>query len=246
MMMLAEDQTVESALTLLVGLVTGALGSWATLRAANPKRRLAYWMATVSPILNASHAAGELLVMRGGQALRDPHVLDIRLTNSGRRDIASSHFDSQLPIQLDVGAPIVEILGITLEPASLHMPTVVMDGAALKIAPGLIARGQTLSFSLLVDGPTPCLSCRASLIDVTIHERRDANRQPGPSYVKTALVGLGIGVLVPFVAFWAGALWYGDFYTTVTLISVFFAVGLSLARARYLRRGPQPQPPRRS
>ncbi|WP_030573288.1 LexA family protein [Streptomyces aureocirculatus] len=154
----------------MAGLITGFFGGWATLRAANPKRQLAYWMPTTMPILNASNSVGDLLVMRGGQALRDPHALDVKLMNRGRRDVASSHFDRSLPILLDVGAPIVELLTTTSQPDSRHMPTVIVDDTALKITPGLIGRGQTISFSLLVDGPIPRLTCQASLIDAGIHD----------------------------------------------------------------------------
>ncbi|WP_159053441.1 hypothetical protein [Streptomyces regalis] len=115
--------------------------------------------------------------------------------NSGRRDVASSHFDGDLPILLDVGAPIVEILGITSQPTSLHVPAVVIDDTAVKIAPGLIARGQTISFSLLVDGPAPTLSCRASLVDVTVQEKREPTRQQSPGDQLALVKGIKITVL---------------------------------------------------
>lgn len=190
-----EAESLATALTLMAGLITGFFGGWATLRAANPKRQLAYWMPTITPILHTSDSVGDLLVMRGGQALRDPHVLDVKLMNRGRRDVASSHFDRDLPILLDVGAPIVELLGITSRPASLHTATVVVEGTALKIAPGLIARGQTISFSLLVDGPTPRVSCQASLIDVTVQERRDSTGPQRLVSVSSLATGLGISLL---------------------------------------------------
>jgi len=190
-----ESQGLGTLLTLVAGLITGFFGGWATLRAANPKRLLAYWMPRTMPILNASDSVGDLLVMRGGQALRNPHVLDVRLTNCGRRDVASSHFDGDLPILLDVGAPVVEILGITSQPTSLHVPTVVVDDTALKIAPGLIATGQTISFSLLVDGPAPTLSCRASLVDVTVQEKREPTRQQSRSDQLALVKGIKITVL---------------------------------------------------
>lgn len=190
-----ESQSLGTALTLVAGLITGFFGGWATLRAANPKRQLVYWMPTAMPILNTSDSVGDLLVMRGGQALRNPHVLDVRLTNSGRRDIASSHFDGELPIVLDVGVPLVEILGITSQPTSLHTPTVIADDTALKVTPGLIARGQTIHFSLLVDGPAPSLSCQASLIDVTVQEKREPNRQQRRSDRHSLVIGVKITVL---------------------------------------------------
>ncbi|MFI0980748.1 hypothetical protein ACH4SP_27525 [Streptomyces sp. NPDC021093] len=182
------------ALTVLTSLLTGFLGGWATLRAANPRRQLAYWMPAATRLLHTSDVVGDLVVTRGGQTLRHPHVLDVRLMNRGRRDVASSHFDNGMPIRLDVGAPIVEILGVTSEPDSLHTPTSAVEGTAVTITPSLIAKGQTICFSVLADGPTPRLTCQASLIDVTVQERRDPNRQHGRDISTGIAIGASFGL----------------------------------------------------
>jgi hypothetical protein len=110
--------------------------------------------------------------------------------------VASSHFDSGMPIRLDVGAPIVEILGITCRPDSLHTPTAAVNDTAVTLAPGLIAKGQTIHFSILVDGPSPRLTCQASLIDVTVQERRDPVQQSHVASRVLTFVMLGGGLVV--------------------------------------------------
>ncbi|MEU1820296.1 hypothetical protein ABZ543_34730 [Streptomyces roseifaciens] len=218
-MILAKDppdaqsfQNFWTAMTVLASLLTGFLGGWATLRAANPRRQLAYWMPATTRLLHTSDSVGDLVVMRGGQTLRHPHVLDVRLMNRGRRDVASSHFDSGTPIRLDVGAPIVEVLDVVSQPDWLHTPTTAVDDTAVTIAPGLIAKGQTIRCSVLVDGPAPRLTCQASLIDVTIQEKRETSRQNAviANAVSYMLLSLGaILLLLPTLESWVEP-WYYD------------------------------------
>ncbi|MFD7975379.1 hypothetical protein [Streptomyces sp. NPDC059071] len=80
----------------------------------------------------------------------------------------------------------MDILGMLA--ASLRTPTTAVEDTAVTITPGLIARGQTIHFSVLVDGPAPRLTCQASLIDVTVQERRDPSRQHGRD------IGMGIAI----------------------------------------------------
>ncbi|MEU2854580.1 hypothetical protein [Streptomyces syringium] len=235
------SDALMQALALLGSLLTGFLGGWATLRAANPRRQLAYWMPAATRLLHTSDSVGDLVVMRGGQTLRHPHVLDVRLVNRGRRDVASSHFDSGTPVRLDVGAPIVEILEVTSEPDSLHTPAVAVDDTAITIAPGLIAKGQTIRFSLLVDGPAPRLTCQASLIDVTVQERRDPSRQqhrlPWMGIATVVYIALAV-LLLLFQAFTAQL----DEAISEFCIAVVILLGIVLSTLWSRRHLPQRRP----
>ncbi|GHC73071.1 hypothetical protein [Streptomyces cinnamoneus] len=220
-----DPQNFWTALTVLASLLTGFLGGWATLRAANPRRQLAYWMPAATRLLHTSDSVGDLVVMRGGQTLRHPHVLDVRLMNRGRRDVASSHFDSGTPIRLNVGAPIVEVLDVASQPGWLHTPTTAVDDTALTIAPGLIAKGQTIHFSVLVDGPAPRLTCQASLIDVTVQEKRETNRQS--VVISNAYLYLVPGLATILLLF-ALAPWVEPWFAQAPIYYLFFDYGVVL------------------
>ncbi|MEU5298636.1 hypothetical protein [Streptomyces umbrinus] len=130
-----------------------------------------------------------LEVRRNGNALTDPHVLEIQLLNRGRRDITSSHFDAGQPIRLDVGLPIIELLTTTSEPTSLHPPTTVIDGTALKIGPSLLARRQTVTFAVLVEGHSTQPGFQAALQDVSVKASWDPARRQASSISGVTAVG---------------------------------------------------------
>ncbi|MEV8318406.1 hypothetical protein AB0Q95_30025 [Streptomyces sp. NPDC059900] len=193
--------TLWAALAVFGGLTTGFFAGWATLRAANPKRQLDYWMSAKTNLLKAADGAGSSLeVHHAGGTLTDPHVLQIKMINKGRRDISSDHYDGGLPIRLDVGVQIVELLKLASEPSSLHLPTGTIDGTALKIGPSLIAKRQTITSSVLVDGSGPEITCRASLQDVDVREGRDHARRQTAVTAGGTVLGLGLSVVLALVA----------------------------------------------
>lgn len=111
------------------------------------------------------------------------------LSPQGRLDIPGSAFDRSKPLCLDVGARIIEILKTTTLPADRAVPGLGIDGAALRIGPGLSANAKpshlwTLTLfvsadtlSLLVDGPSPRLTCpEPPLIDVNVQRQEDASK----------------------------------------------------------------------
>ena len=151
-----------------VAVVIGVATAWIGWLAVNPKRRLFYEMPVITPLLNAGQIKG-LKVLRDDMPVTAPHVLELILASQGRLDIPSSAFDSGAPLRLDVGATILEILKISSTPDQHGIPRVEADDTALQIGPSLIGRRQTTSFSILVDGPRPTLSCPESpLIDVEL------------------------------------------------------------------------------
>ena len=126
-------------------------------------------MPVVTPLLNPAPDAPRpgIEVRRGDRLLADPHAVEVRLVNEGRRDIPSAAFDQRQPLILDVGAPIVEILKIASSPEREVLVTV--QGASVKIGPALIVRRQEISLSLLVDGAASRLTCpQPPLIDIDV------------------------------------------------------------------------------
>jgi hypothetical protein len=143
---------------------------WATIRVANPKRRLMYAMPVITPLLNnVNGITGNIEVRRDGQPLTNPRVVELKLSTRGRNDIPRSAFDGERPIRLDIGTPIVQCLTVTTHPADRTMPQPTIDGTALLIHPTLIGKRQTTVYSLLIDGPQPTLSKpEQTLTDVDI------------------------------------------------------------------------------
>lgn len=187
-----ESPPLWSAASVLVGL----LAVEATLRAAHPKRRLAYRMHSVAPLVPASGPLRDGLAMSlNGVALQDPHVLQFELENWGRKDIPSSAFDSGTPIRIDLGCDVVSILETTSKPSHAVAPALSADGQSVLIGPSLIARGQRISITVLADGPRPELTAHVALIDVSVR-RSQVNETlllwlpPTLSFSATALLGI--------------------------------------------------------
>lgn len=157
---------------IVVGLLTIAATVWVTLRAANPKRRLYYWMPTDTPLITRRQdLSHELKVTYGTRELDSPRVVNVRLTSRGRRDIAREAFDGGEPLRLDLGTPIVECVKVSTSPSDRPDPSYALDGSKLLIGPSHFGRRQTTIFSLLVDGKIPeIVKPQQSLIDVQIRQ----------------------------------------------------------------------------
>jgi hypothetical protein len=155
----------------VAGVAAVAVAAWVGWAAVNPRRRLSYGMPVVTRLLNAGTDVRQSLeVRRGGVLLADPHVLEVVLISRGRLGIPSSAFDKDKPLTLDVGAPIIEVLQTTTT-AGGAVPGYGIDGSTLTIGPDRIGRRQTITFSLLVDGPRPTLTCpQPPLNDVQIRK----------------------------------------------------------------------------
>jgi hypothetical protein len=147
-----------------VAIVVGIAGVWAALRAASPERRLFYSMPVITPLLHQQPGLPQDIEVRRmsedgqGEVLNHPHVVNVQLTSRGRHDIAREAFDGEEPLTLDVGAPIVEFLKVATSPPDRPVPDWEVEGSKLLVRPSLIRRRQTIVFSLLVDGPSPCVN----------------------------------------------------------------------------------------
>ncbi|WP_217242281.1 hypothetical protein [Streptomyces sp. AC555_RSS877] len=185
-----ETESLWAAASVGVAIAALVAGAWATLRAAYPKRCLTYDLVTLTPLISPSSLLrGGLSVSLNGAALTDPHVLKIRLLNSGVRDIPSDAFDNGVPIRIDLGARVISVLDSTSEPSHAVPPSLNVDGQCITIGPTLIAKKQQITVSALVDGPQPRLTIRAALIEVDV--RRYRPELPIPGFMPVALAVLG-------------------------------------------------------
>ncbi|MCI3278092.1 hypothetical protein [Streptomyces cylindrosporus] len=151
------------------GVVVAVLGGWgaiwAAFRVSHPRRRLTY--AVTHARLVRRRIDGSLEIRRNGTLLADPHLVTVVLTNRGRRDIASSAFDRGEPFRVSLGVPYAEILAGECLPSAALAPPARIHGTELRIGPGRIGSGTTITYQLLVDRE-PSYSCRHSLLDVRV------------------------------------------------------------------------------
>ncbi|MFI0151855.1 hypothetical protein [Streptomyces lydicus] len=126
--------------------------AWRVNRHANfPKRRIDYRKAREVDHLEIDGWKGRLV--------------DIEVTNSGSRDITSSHFHDDEAIELRLlGGNILRLKGEVTDPGR-RVPSTAIERGVLVIKPSLIAKGQKVTYSVLVDGPGGPLECEASLVD---------------------------------------------------------------------------------
>ncbi|RSS79503.1 hypothetical protein [Streptomyces sp. WAC06614] len=164
--------TFWAAGAVVAALLVGAGTMWAALRAANPKRRIEFWMKDTPLLRDHRTLSGHLEVLRNGSTLADPRLVRVLVRNSSRRDVASAAFDQGTPLRMNLGVPILDVLSTEVKPATAQAPPSAVDGSELRIGPGRIGRGSQVTYLLLVDG-RPTFSCQHSLIDVTVTEAED-------------------------------------------------------------------------
>ncbi|MET9085446.1 hypothetical protein ABZX77_26780 [Streptomyces sp. NPDC004237] len=159
-------ETFWTAAGVAVAVLVGCGAIWAAFRTAHPRRRLNCTIShtpLVRPALN-----GSLEVSHNGTALTDPYLVEVVLTNPGRRDIASSAFDRGEPFRVRLAVPYAELVETESDPSAALAPPARVCGAELRIGPGRIGCGTTVTYRVLVD-TVPAHDCRHSLLDVRVH-----------------------------------------------------------------------------
>ncbi|MGW5333596.1 hypothetical protein [Streptomyces bauhiniae] len=156
-----------------IALLVGWLGAWATYRSANPKLRLTWWLRVNSPLIPPSYATSRITVNAAGVQLAAPRIVEFELTNAGRKDITSSMFHNNETIVIDLGVPIVTLLASESRPdgASPSLVFPPTKPSQFEVEPSHIARGQSVTFRLLADGPEAEVRImRKPLVDAPIEE----------------------------------------------------------------------------
>jgi hypothetical protein len=131
-------------------------------------------MQAVTPLVSAPEGMrGDLELRHRGRLLADPRALTIELSSRGRKDIANDAYNDGQPLQFNVGSPIVEILDLKSEPATLPVPRIAVGENCIYIGPSLIGRKHRITITILTDGGEPRLDCRSPLIDVRVREKKE-------------------------------------------------------------------------
>lgn len=158
------------AATLLVGIgaIIVALLSYNTSKS---KRSLDCFLEVIADLGHYLPAGNsEIQVTKGNKRINEPYLAEVRVKFNGRSDISAADWDSGKPMKLDVHVPIVALVEAKSSPAHYSMPDSKVSGSVITLEPGLIRRGQAITFTALVDG-YPRLSVDSHLINVKVSLR---------------------------------------------------------------------------
>ncbi|MFE7114121.1 hypothetical protein ACFU99_01685 [Streptomyces sp. NPDC057654] len=168
------SETFWAAAGVAVGAGIGAAGVYATRRAAFPKRRLMYSFSSSSLVQRHQRniSANVLHIRLGERELHNPRLVNLRLENTGRRDISSAQFDQDEPLRIVLGLPVVELVSMAAEPpAAVGLIFDGLDDHGMSICPGRLGAGEAITYTLLVDGDPSFCRLAHALIDVNVKEK---------------------------------------------------------------------------
>ncbi|MFG2761524.1 hypothetical protein [Streptomyces wuyuanensis] len=182
----------------LFGLVAGSVFTLGVTWWFWRRRTILYYgMPVAVPIINAPDDVRSQIVLSVDDKVREhPHRVEVQLICSrGPHDIASSDFDKERPIILNVGANIITMIGQPqVEPWDAEVPEVRYAGKMLTVPECLIRRGQRISVSLLVDG-TPKLT-RQQIVVKDVTPKRFVGEGPRLGLLAQAgIVAVGVALL---------------------------------------------------
>ena len=155
--MLATRSWVESPITLnvvtAIGSILAGIGAVWVVLLARPTYRLRYGPLESRKLQDGSWQVG------------------IYLSSRGRRDITRDAFDEGKPVELDIGVPIQRLVKTWNSQRDVRIVTAQVKGTCLLVGPGLINRRQDLRFTVIADVKPTGVTCKASLIDVSVREQ---------------------------------------------------------------------------
>ncbi|MFD3676451.1 hypothetical protein [Streptomyces sp. NPDC058613] len=188
---------VVAALALVMGTLAVYYGRKALFP---PKRQLTYLMERSSPILDRSAldpGNNAIEVRRNGVPLIDPHLVVVWAKNTGRHAIASEQFDQGRPLELDLQAPIVELITAEVGGSQSVMSACAISGKSVLFGPELLKRRQAVTFTVLTEGNAD-LVVREHFIDVKMKDAGHLSRQE--RFFRAMAEPAGVGALAATAA----------------------------------------------
>jgi hypothetical protein len=175
---------LSTVFSLMFALLTTLMAVWAFNRPPRFTRmRMSYKLVASAPLIHESFKPNRTLIVKyGGKSLRNPHVVQIQVSNPGKRNVPSSAFDGAAPLQIMLGVKIVALISATHSPSWMPEPRVVFRGKRLNIGPSLIERDATIHIALLVDGPCAALMHTTPFSEVALQQefpREEMSRHLG-------------------------------------------------------------------
>ncbi len=182
MLAVSESSAIESAslviaaVGLVVGIILGVAGTWATARGRREPRRQLTYGCNVIPLWPTTHEVTGLEIRRGGDVYKEPHIVDVVLIVRGNVDIERVQFDGNQPLLIDLGADVVDILKIESNPEGVMVPPIAKSGTGITIGPSFLSRRHELFVSVLVDGKVS-LRLQSPILGTTPRLLEDVERR---------------------------------------------------------------------
>jgi hypothetical protein len=232
-----------------VGLaLASVLIAWITYRSQRSKTRLEYAIVASVKLLPVG-VPKDLKVSLGERQISDPHVLAVRIVNTGDKSIRAASFDTDLSISLTDVREVVEVSATSSRPLDLGAE-IVADGVDVKISPLLWNPGDMIQIQILSDGSPSGVAVLGRVEDLPKVSRRSLPYPPGTG-AEGEMIGFDKFIwffldpicdvgLVALIAF--GPLLGGRTYTSLQFVNaaILIALGLALyviiARKLVLRR----------
>ncbi|MBQ0890467.1 hypothetical protein KBZ94_37040 [Streptomyces sp. RM72] len=145
--------TADAWIGALAGIFVGLSTSWIAHRSGNPKRRLT-WVQRLNVSVLRVEGSSSVTVTHATGPVPEARVAEITISNEGKKDVHPEDFtlgnDSLI---FDFSVPVVEVLAKESDPPTAPIPETEIDGSKLKISKAPIARAQSISYTLLLNGP---------------------------------------------------------------------------------------------
>jgi hypothetical protein len=139
------------------------------------KKNQLSWRWEAVPLLHASSTelSSSISVQVGGEKVASPHLVRLNIKNLGKSDIASSNFDKSGPLSFRVDRKVLWVQSSRSE--------VGLNGHRLEVGPLLLRSGESVSSSLLCDGPPHVSIAESPLIDtiLTAERAKETNERFG-------------------------------------------------------------------
>jgi hypothetical protein len=167
------------------------------------RKRMEYELELSTPLLHESAQPDTNLIVKYGRRYRrhileDPHIVRIRISNTGRREIRSGDFDQGTPLQLDMGVKIVALLRVICSLNDMPDPKASINERRLSLFPSLIPRHASIYLVILLDGPCGEITYKSPLTDVSFGERKES-RLSGTGISPQRIVAW---LAVAFIVWW--------------------------------------------
>jgi hypothetical protein len=171
---------VESGIFIAwITLTATTIGAISTIRIARPRRLVLVGIPQVGIPLHEArpHDWPDVIPSEPGKDYEDLQVVKVQLRTGGRWDIASSAFDQDLPITIDVGVPILTMRIDRLLDTDTPYLKAEIAGTELKVGPSLLRPHETWTFVLLTNGRATLAIRINPLVDIKILKNTEQRRR---------------------------------------------------------------------
>lgn len=193
--------TLWSITGVAVAVAAAVAATWAAFVSANPRRELSYLLLSSGPLVSKHADSGSgIEVSLDGEKLDHAHLAEVRIRNSGRRDIPTAAFDAGRAFLLEAQAPVLKVVRVDSTPGAYLPPPIGVDGTRITVGPALLKKGQEVRIVILTDQLVRVVEPVAiPLINVKV--RRSGSDDAWLRRTMLAVAPFALGGLYPIVGF---------------------------------------------